>query len=280
MLICLFVAALLCAACSGGPDGRAADGVRAPTSAPSTGAVSPRRFVDPVFDTAVATRGVAYATAPALGTGRQTSLALDLYEPAGDNAPTRPAIVWIHGGGFASGSRSDISEVADAYAKRGYVTLSIDYRVDPGNRCQDLQRNTVDETARPAEAARCRDAMLAAQHDAQAAVRWVRAHAAALRVDIGRVAVGGFSAGALTAVHVAERSDQPGDVGDLGAYSSAVSAALAASGCNAEPATIDAGDAPVFLVASENDRLVAFSCVRATEQRIRAVGGSVETMYF
>ena len=59
----------------------------------------------------------------------------------------------------------------------------------------------------------------------QAAVRWVRANAAARRLDPDRIATGGFSAGATMSVATAYNSDDPGNSGNPG-YSSRVTAAI------------------------------------------------------
>jgi acetyl esterase/lipase len=240
-----------------------------------------RRYVDLVFPSATKTADVEFAVAPDLVTGAPVSLRLDYFTPNGDQFRQRPVLVWIHGGGFKSGSKAATSDVALAYARRGYVTLSINYRLDPGNRCQDLQDGVItdpDEYAR--ELARCQRAILAAQHDTQAAVRWARGHVSLLGIDTGRIAVGGFSAGAVTAVDVAQRSEDPGDVGDYDQYPSTVAAGLAASGCNYDPPSIGAGDAPIFLLASELDQAVPFTCVRNTEQRTRDAGLVVDTRYY
>jgi acetyl esterase/lipase len=240
----------------------------------------PARYVDQVFATVDVTRDVRYASAPDLVTGAPRDLTLDWYEPRGDTLAARPVVVWIHGGGFRVGSKAATADVAAAYARRGYVTVSINYRLDPGNRCQDLQDGVFtdpDDEARERE--RCARAILAAQHDSQAAIRWVRGNAASLGIDRGRIAAGGFSAGAVTTAHVAFRSDDPGDVGDHDGRSSSVRAGLVASGCNTVPGSIGAGDAPVFLLASEHDGAVPFSCVLTTERRARDAGVAVGTAY-
>ena len=238
------------------------------------------RYVDQVFAGADVTSDVEYAVAPDLITGAPRSLTLDWYEPSGDSSTSRPLVVWIHGGGFRGGSKAATADVAEAYARRGYVTLSINYRLDPDNRCQDVQDGKVPPDEYDAERARCERAILAAQHDAQGAIRWARGNSGLLGIDRSRVAVGGFSAGAVTAVHVAERSEDPGDVGDHDGRVSWVRAGLAASGCNYDPDSIQPGDAPVFLLASENDGAVPFSCVRDTEARSRAAGIPVGTRYY
>jgi dienelactone hydrolase len=239
------------------------------------------RYVDQVFGGADATSDVRYATATDLVSGAPRDLTLDWFEPRGDPSSSRPVVVWIHGGGFRGGTKAATAEVASAYARRGYVTLSINYRLDPGNRCQDVQDGKITDPAQyDLERARCERAIIAAQHDAQGAIRWARGNATPLGIDLARIAVGGFSAGAVTAVHVAERSEDPGDVGDDDGRVSWVRAGLAASGCNYDPESIDAGDAPVFLLASEDDGAVPFACVRDTERRSRAAGIDVGTRYY
>lgn len=97
-------------------------------------------------------------------------LKLDLYMPAAAGAP-RPAIVFVHGGGWRVGVRANFAPMAIRMAERGYVTATISYRLAP-------------EAPYPA-----------AIHDVKAAVRWVRAHAADYGVDPDRIAVAGGSAG-------------------------------------------------------------------------------------
>jgi acetyl esterase/lipase len=241
----------------------------------------PKRYVDIVFPQVNTTQNVKYATAPDLVTGSPVDLKLDVFRPTGDTETNRPAVIWVHGGGFRTGTKAATTTVASEYAQRGYLTLSIDYRLDPGNRCQDVQDGKItdpDELA--AETARCERAIFAAQHDTQAVVRFVRANAAAYGVDPGKIAVGGFSAGAVTALHVAYRSDDPGDVGDDDTVDSRVQASLAASGCNYDPESIGAGDAPVFLLHAEFDQAVPFACAQSTAQRAHDAGLVAETMFF
>jgi para-nitrobenzyl esterase len=239
------------------------------------------RYVDKVFGLATETKALRYATAPDLVSGAPVDLALDVFQPAGDQAVERPAIIWVHSGGFSGGSRDQMTYFASEYAQRGYVTFSIDYRLDPGNRCQDVQDGKITNPTQLAnEKARCQADLLAAQHDAQAAVRWVRARATTYRVDPNKLAIGGFSAGAITALHVAYRSDDPGDVGDLDGTDSRVQAALAASGCNYFPESIGPGDAPVHLAHARFDPLVPFSCVQDTAARARKAGLVAQTLFY
>lgn len=103
----------------------------------------------------------------------EQELELHLLRPAGP-APAggRPAVVFFHGGGWTGGDPSQFHDQAAELAARGVVAASARYRLGK-------------EGAAPP--------LLVA--DAKAAVRWVRAHAAELGVDPGRVAAGGGSAG-------------------------------------------------------------------------------------
>ncbi len=56
------------------------------------------------------------------------SLQLDLYKPANLNDPA-PLLVFIHGGGWKSGNRSDYLVYLVDFAKRGYVTATVSYRL-------------------------------------------------------------------------------------------------------------------------------------------------------
>src|SRR5690606_10515697 len=90
----------------------------------------PQRYVDPVFADVEVTRGLGYATVTNVE-GRRQRLRLDLYEPAGDTAPARPVVLWLHGGSFQRGDRTLMRWWAEQFARRGYVTASADYRLEP-----------------------------------------------------------------------------------------------------------------------------------------------------
>jgi len=241
-----------------------------PTPPPAPTRLPAGRYTSMVFSDAQLTRttNVVFGGGPDLVTGAPVTLTLDTYAPstAADPQPTgRPAIVWLYGGGFAGGRKEDVGGTASEYARRGYVTIAPNYRVDPGNDCQAVQHGTTTDITR------CAAAIWGAQHDAQAAVRWVRAHAAQLGVDPNKIAAGGFSAGAITALNLAYHADDPGTSGNPG-YSSRVSAAVAASGCEEDPTVIGLWDAPVSIIASHDDPAVFYSCTAQTVATARAAG--------
>jgi acetyl esterase len=54
---------------------------------------------------------------------------LDIHRPVGGGAG--PAVVWVHGGGFVSGRRSDVTNYAKILAGRGFTVVNVDYTIAP-----------------------------------------------------------------------------------------------------------------------------------------------------
>ena len=104
------------------------------------------------------------------------TLEMDIYRP-NDAWGKLPAIVCIHGGGWAKGSRESHGAMAQALASRGYVAATISYRLSG-------------EAKFPAQI-----------HDCKAAVRFLRAHADEYGIDADHIGAIGLSAGGhLTAL--------------------------------------------------------------------------------
>ncbi len=95
-----------------------------------------------------------------------------------------PAIICIHGGGFRAGSREGYNAQCIRLAQRGYVAMTVSYRLAP------------------------KYPFPAAIHDTKAAVRWARANAAKYQIDPERIGVTGGSAGG----HLAQFLGVTGDV--------------------------------------------------------------------
>lgn len=79
----------------------------------------------------VVTSDIVYGQGEIDGGGTFVDLRLDLYTPQGTGQAELPLVVAVHGGGFVSGSKSDgaVSTWANAFAQRGYIVASIDYRL-------------------------------------------------------------------------------------------------------------------------------------------------------
>lgn len=214
------------------------------------------RYRDPVFTTVTKTADVQYGTA----VNQQNvtvNLLADIYRPSGDTVSSRPLVIFVHGGSFCCGSKTspEILDEADYLAKRGYVTASISYRLATRG------------CSAGGVTAECVIAIAQAREDAQTAISWFRAHAAAYGVDTSRIAIAGTSAGAITAADVAFASSANPDT--------AVRAAVSLSGANTLQ-TPNAGDAPLLLFHGTADFVVPFAWAQntvaaATAANVRAV---------
>jgi acetyl esterase/lipase len=187
---------------------------------PDPQGAAPLRYRDVVFSGVTVTSDITYGSAPDLQ-GNPVTLKLDLYQPSGDTVTKRPAIVWIHGGGFHAGDKTKqpFPKLADQFAQRGYVAASINYRLLGTDKCAGVHPPPPS----------CEAAAIEAQHDAQASVRFLRAHASEYGIDPTRIAVGGGSAGADAALLVGIHSDDPGSSGTPG-ESSKVGGVVSISG--------------------------------------------------
>ncbi len=135
------------------------------------------------------------------------SLKLDLYVPGKVRSP--PVVVWVHGGGWRSGSKNNPSVLA--LTERGLAVGSVDYRLSPV-------------------------AQFPAQiHDIKAAIRYLRANAKEQGIDTGRIAISGGSAGGHLAALVGVANgvkELEGDIGIHRGQSSDVQAIVAFYGAS------------------------------------------------
>ncbi len=150
------------------------------------------RYKIPVFANVKRTT-VPYATAIS-HLGQPITLSMDVYEPQGDTAQKRPVVVLAHGGSFIFGNKSDMARWCELLAQRGYVAASIQYRLYP-----IFPLGFPDST-------KIMDTAVKAVGDMKAAVRYFREDVATenrFRADVEHIFVGGYSAGAVAALHTA-----------------------------------------------------------------------------
>jgi len=100
----------------------------------------------------------------------QREMQLDLWKPKTASQPL-PAIICIHGGGWYKGERSNMANLAQALAAKGFVAATISYRLSG-------------EAKFPA-----------AIQDCKAAVRFLRANASKFGINAKAIGVTGLSAG-------------------------------------------------------------------------------------
>ncbi|MCC7075645.1 MAG: alpha/beta hydrolase [Acidimicrobiia bacterium] len=227
---------------------------------PVTAAGVPLRYVDIVFDTVDVTRDVPYGEAVTWN-GTPVTLRADVYEPRGDPATNRRAVVLVHGGGFAVGSKSNLAAEGMELARRGYVAVSVDYRlVAPPQMtwCSLAPEGPECDQRLPA-------AIADAAEDVGEAIGVIREHAGEMRVDPDAIAVFGHSAGAVTSLYLA-RGTIPGSGGEP-APTPSVQAAVSLMGAVA-PEDMVAGAAPSLLVHGTEDTVVPYAAV----EEIHATG--------
>jgi acetyl esterase/lipase len=218
------------------------------------------RYRDTVFSVVTLTSNLQYGSA-VNQSGVNQALLLDLRQPTGDSRTSRPAIVFVHGGGFTGGDKAAgvAPDMATEFAKRGYVTVSINYRLISGS-CGGSNLGGA-----------CTGAALDAGHDAQAAVRWLRANAAQYRIDPTRIGISGESAGGITAALVGMRGDDPGTSGNPG-FSSRVGGWVSISGGLPNGVFASADDAPALLFHGDADTVVPWQWSVDTTKALAAVG--------
>jgi dienelactone hydrolase len=222
---------------------------------------SPLRYRDQVFSAVTLNSDLQYGSAPDAN-GNPVVLRADLYRPSGDTQTKRPALVWVHGGGFTGGDKTNTVpvDVANTFAKQGYVVISINYRLLAPSTC----------VANPSQPA-CTTAALEAQHDAQAAVRWLRLNASNFGVDPTRIGIGGESAGAITATLVGLHSEDPGSSGSPG-FPSTVGGFVSVSGGLPQGIFAGSGDAWGLFFHGTADHTVSPKWSEATAGALFAAG--------
>lgn len=109
------------------------------------------------------------------------AIAVRIYHPQGTTDVPRPAVVFLHGGGFVLCDIESHDGFCRAMSRRtGSVVVSVDYRRAPEHQAP------------------------AAAWDAYAAFDWVAEHTTSLGIDAQRIAVAGDSAGGNLATVVAQ----------------------------------------------------------------------------
>ncbi|MFD0141725.1 MULTISPECIES: carboxylesterase/lipase family protein [unclassified Streptomyces] len=119
-------------------------------------------------------------------------LTLDIWTPGADEA-RRPVLVWIHGGGFVSGSGSLPNYSGETFARDGdLVMVSINYRIGPlGYLYTGPEEGNDSGAGNPWLS------------DQLAALRWIAAHIASFGGDPENITVAGQSGGALSTAALA-----------------------------------------------------------------------------
>lgn len=208
---------------------------------------------------------VFFRTAESLS-GRERNLKMDIYLPLDDPIPMRPAILLAHGGGFVSGKKESLQKHCTEMAHRGYVCASVEYRL-----IDTLVLNEKDY----------REGAMRAVMDVAYAVQFLRSNARLQNdfdIDPELIFVGGFSAGAVAALHVNFLDPEELDVNLLSdllrqelemllsvGVSYRPAGALSFAGALLDSSWIDRDDPPLMSFHNTGDRVLP--CGRGISQR-------------
>jgi acetyl esterase/lipase len=136
--------------------------------------------------------------------GSLATMRLDLWQSS-DASQRAPVLIWIHGGGWQSGTYNNPPPGLQALLDSGYAVASVQYRLSGS-------------------------AIFPAQiHDVKGAVRFLRAHSTEYNLDASQFAAWGSSAGGHLTTLLATSGDVPELEGTTGGnleYSSRIQAAI------------------------------------------------------
>ena len=210
---------------------------------------------------------------------------MDVYSADGDTEVNRPVIIYMHGGSFIGGDKSepDCIDFCENFAKKGYITASANYRL--ANNAQNFALFQEEQYT----------TVLKVVADIKAAIRYFRksiVNGNPYGIDGSAIFIGGYSAGAVAAIHSAyidSISDLPisityldiltgqtvnfnpqvlintiggnleGDAGNYG-FSSEVSGVVSYAGGINDINWIDSNDEPIVSCQGDADQTVNYNC--------------------
>ena len=197
-------------------------------------------------------------------------LEMDIYTPSNDIVNNRPLLIFAHGGVYIEGDKNSNTMVTlcEEFAKRGYVTASIRYRLT--NLQSLLSANSYNIFSQT---------VVNSISDMKSAVRYFRKDVAennnTFGINPNLIFVGGYSAGAVTAAHlsVIDEGEVPdeflpffdesggieGNSGNFG-FSSEVSGAILLAGAINTTNFLDENDPPIVSIHSTDDNTIDYEC--------------------
>lgn len=193
--------------------------------------------------------------------GKEINLSMNIYlpQPITSSAapPTRPLLIWIHGGAFIAGNKSDMNLFAANSALSGFVSATVGYRLGLANYNPDNCKNAWTEFLR---------AGYRATQDVKNAVIYLKQNANTYGIDTTQIFLAGYSAGAISALNVAYADAKDMEpfqsyISDLGPISKTtnVRGVLSISGALLDDCFMDADEKiPVFVAHGTCDDVVPY----------------------
>lgn len=247
----------------------------------------PFRYRDLLFDASDTIKNVEYAKAEWLNNPigilsdynihegesitETRALEMDIFMPRNDTLTKRPAIIFSHSGAFLLGSRQNDDMIAfcDSFARRGYVTATIDYRMGMG---ADVTRFLGAIVGLDVNEKNAQRAGYRAVQDGRAAIRFLKHNSEKYGIDSSKIVMVGSSAGAIQALSVIyldqeneipESTLSEPELGRLDAVGVASSspkptAVVSMWGAIWNTEQIENNTTPVLLIHGEDDNIVPF----------------------
>ena len=169
------------------------------------------RYQNEIFEEVIKTENIVYGNAPDLPfiflfewNTVDIDLEMDIYEPNQDTITNRPVIIFIHPGAFFTGNNEvdDMVSLANSSARRGYLAVSISYR---------LGLNVLSDYSGER-------AVYRGVQDLSAAVRFLRENYLQYGIDRDKIYVWGSSAGSFVGLHSIYTEDDERPVSTYGGF--------------------------------------------------------------
>ena len=212
------------------------------------------------------------------------NLQMDVYTPQGDLCTNRPLLIFAHGGTFIFGTKTNptMVDLCETFAKKGYVTASINYRLASDIVGFFAQFTYYTDTQSAYEV------VLNAVMDGKAAIRYFRKdiveNGNSYGIDGSQIWGGGNSAGGVLFLHAAHVGSTnefilplddnrasvanniieslggfEGSSGNAG-YSSELSGVISLAGALHRSEYLDANDVPSVFCHGDSDNVVPYDC--------------------
>lgn len=239
-------------------------------------------------------------------------LKMDVYQPDQDTATKRPLMILAHAGSFlppsqtlydwATRKQNCIVELAKRYSKKGYVVVSMSYRLGWAFSSSDQETR----------AKTIINAVYLAMQDMKGCVRYMKENHATYNIDTNKIVLGGTNSGAYVALAagtlnkpselllptVLDINNIPfisiatsGDFDGLGGtknyenypnHSSEFSTILDLGGAVPDTVIIEAGEVPIIAFHGTNETLTPYNTdivrVSSTGQQVIPVSGAGDLM--
>lgn len=183
------------------------------------------RYKEKIFEDIVVLKDIRYGSNKN-NAGEVQDLHYDVYmpEPGADTQTKRPVIVFVHGGSYVGGSKDFpmLRDMCTEFAKRGYVSVSVQYRIEKSS-------IGLDPIFQFADKSNWYKAIVRSTHDIKAAIRDLKRGYAEegnpYHIDTNNISLYGSSAGSIGILHTMflDETDVLNNfwtwaVGDLGGF--------------------------------------------------------------